>query len=314
MEQRRELRLCLTADLDNDFTLSAAGVSVDRNELRWRGVAEGVPLIVERLRSIKDDYNNHARFSWFVRCDDQIGALCETREYLLKHFKDLLTNLATAGDEIAWHPHVYRQSARGWQLENDAAAFVAQLERSYQAFINGWGQQPLSARIGEAFGANFVISTLARLGLKLDSSALPGRRRIDEDKCFDWEIAPAKPYYPSRNDYRLPGADAYEIIELPMSMVATKGLNEQNWLRRYLNLSFYPTAFDAADLYRLINEAEILVTIVHPFEVLSHSIAHSLIAFDIDVVFENLNNIIALARQAGRRVRFIAANEVSEIM
>ena len=40
------------------------------------------------------------------------------------------------------------------------------------------------------------------LGLKADSSCIPGRQRKDREKFFDWSKAKNCPYFPSDYDYQ----------------------------------------------------------------------------------------------------------------
>ena len=126
--------------------------------------------------------------------------------------------LLERGDEIGFHPHLYRLSDGEWRQETDVAALREQLAEAIEA-MRGAGFEPRSSRIGEAFGSNEVMSALNEFGIQCDSTAMPGRVRRDAERQLDWGTTPQQPYHPSTADYRQPGAPELRLLEVPMSMI-----------------------------------------------------------------------------------------------
>ena len=62
--------------------------------------------------------------TWFVRVDNQIADIYGRPGHLLETHRDLFERLRARGDEIAWHPHLYRRKAGGWEQETDDAALL----------------------------------------------------------------------------------------------------------------------------------------------------------------------------------------------
>ena len=65
-------------------------------------------------------------------------------------------------------------------------------------------------RIGECVMNNKLMNAISRSRIKIDSSALPGRKRNDQQKFFDWETTTNDFYYVSKTDYRTSSNDNYD--------------------------------------------------------------------------------------------------------
>ena len=82
------LLIALTFDTDADHfdqSLLSGGVTP---AVTWRGVAEGIPAILDVARRYHDSDGNAARFSWFVRVDNQVKELHNDAAYLLGRYWD----------------------------------------------------------------------------------------------------------------------------------------------------------------------------------------------------------------------------------
>src|SRR5262249_29889442 len=153
---------------------------------------------------------------------------------------------AARGNELGWHPHLYEKRVdpsgdeRYFPIRDEAAA-CEQIVSTFRA-IGRAGLAFESVRIGEAWHASRAMCTLDTLGLRVDSTAIPGRSRNDDVLSFDWRPTPAQPYHPSRKDHRVPAAPGSEeslaILEIPMTTVPIRADYDREPLARYLNLAF----------------------------------------------------------------------------
>lgn len=284
------LSLVVTVDVDND------GVSLanERDRLSWNGLAL-IPQISEVVRSFD------LPATWFVRADTQLHDLYGSVDFLLTEHRPLWASLARAGDEIAWHPHVYAPEDGGYRPVRDEREVSRSLQ-SIHAELLARGHRFASVRMGEAMGANSIMRTLAELGLLADSSALPGRHRVDRDRCFDWSTTPNAPYRPSTADYRVPGSPELAILEVPMTVSPVHAPFDPGPLPRYTNLAYHPQIFAAALDRWLDGLADktadaVLTLIVHPDELMTQTDRHPLYALEIDALRINVETVMEMARQ-----------------
>lgn len=301
--------LMITIDVDSDFFDSALSPHSNR-ELQWKGISKGIPLLIETFQKYRDSFDNPIKIIWFVRVDNQIKELYGNAAYLLNQYKDTWKMLLRRGDEIGWHPHLYRKSGENWIQETRHHHISKDLQESYMAMIEE-GFSPICSRIGEAFQSNEIMSDLWKLGIKIDSTAMPGRVRMDNDRKINWSGTPQHAYYPSMSDYRLPaeGEDRVGILEFPMSMVETRTEYDKIPLKRYVDLSFRNSIIrDGLKSYIRTNDH--LVSITHPSSVfpLSES-THPLISFDINEVEENLKAIMSECIRGGKKIRSLTFSE-----
>ncbi len=291
----QKIYISLTVDVDPDnFDESVFG---KKGHLTFKGVEEGLKILLERTNNLMDDFGQRPRFTWFIRCDPELNAEFGTYTYLFEKYSKLWNERKVKKDEIAWHPHV---------------TSLEELEKSFQA-LTGLREGLHSVRIGNAYQSNSLMSALAQMGFLVDSTALPGRYRKDEFRVLDWSITPQKPYYSSLHDYRVPSEEHLSILEVPMSMIETKVDYDKAPVKRYVNLSFRHELMEKS-LSRFIEQEDLLVTNLHPSEVLSQPNSHPLLSFDIKQVLQNLRYIIIEAHRYRKAVQFVTMVQVSELV
>lgn len=198
-----------------------------RPALKWKGVSEGVPRLLEGVRGITDS-SSLLKMTFFMRADHQIRELCGSSTFLWENFSSLFRPLDPKIVEFGWHPHLYAWNERlkSWSTELENLDFIRQmLEETYRDI------QKLPYRIRatrlDSFFHNIIMKTLDRLGIRIDSSAYPGQRvhsfnnfrnsflrGIRVNVCFDWRGAPEEIYHPSPDDFRKKGG--LKIWELPV--------------------------------------------------------------------------------------------------
>ena len=301
------LWVALTFDAESDYfdeSLTDRGAE-SRRLLRWQGIEHGIPLIRTILSPYLEGSAVEGGVTWFVRVDDQLGHAYGDPGYLLEAYRALWQSCLDRGDEIGWHPHLYRLEQGAWRQETDDRRLVTSLRNAYRA-MRRQGFSIASSRLGEGFCSNAAIGTLEELGICCDSTAMPGRVRKDRERNLDWGTTPQKPYHPSRSDYRQPGPRPLRLLEVPMSMVETRAEYDRQPRQRYVDLSFYHRVLKEG-VRSYLRDAKILVAVTHPCAVL-HGITrkkHGLLSFDIEEFKANLEFIFAECRRLGRPYRFV---------
>lgn len=304
------LPIALTFDAEADvFDRSIGG---EPSKPSWRGIEEGIPLLDEVLANYRDSNGERARATWYVRGDRHIAAVFGSSTHLLEKYRDVWQQHIARGDEIGFHPHLYRLADGEWRQETDATALREQLTEALGT-MRGAGFEPRSSRNGEAFGSNEVMAALDELGIQCDSTAMPGRVRRDAERQLDWGTTPQQPYHPSAADYREPGLPELRLLQVPMSMIETKTDYDRAPLLRYADLSFHHEVLRNG-LRAFLATAPLLVTVTHPSTVLP-GIApqrHGLLSFDIGEFRRNLDFILAECARLHRGHRFITIAECAQ--
>ena len=307
------ITILLTIDVDADFfdsSISANALSFDKS---WKGMELGVPSLIELFNDYTGSDRSPCVATWFIRADDQIKHHFGSYSYLLDNYRDLWEGLYRINHEIAWHPHLYNSS--DWTQETNPELLRLQMKQSYSAVSKSLGRRLTASRIGEAFFTNEIAAILQDLGVKVDSTALPGRARNDGERSFDWTRTPDMPYFVSENDYSVTGAPALNLLEFPFSMVPVMAEYDTVPLKRYLDLSFWHHTI-CIGLEKMITENAVLNTIIHPSTTLpelSNGKRHGLLSFNIDQVRKNLDFIIDIAQRKSIPYRFKTIYEASTI-
>ena len=301
------LYVAITVDADNDDF----STSDQRNELSWRGL-DLIPEIAGAVR----DYN--WRVTWFVRADTQIRKCYGSVAHLLDSLASTWRKLSDGGDEIGWHPHILNQDKNGlWHSERDDRCFVDALRECHEG-LRARGHRFNAVRVGEAAGSNLILKTLVDLGLRVDSSAIPGRARDDASRRFDWGPTSNKPYRPSISDYRIAGNPCLPIVEVPMTTLPVRARHEAQSFLRYVNLAYHPSIFlesiepwlESADFK---HGDQVLTLILHPDELMPRDAAHSLYAFDLAALRSNLSALGGLAKARRVEIAGVTVSQVAQI-
>ncbi len=227
--QQIDKPIVILCDCDPD-TPAYGGVAYnERAALRWRGVVEGIPALIEALEEMEKRLGVRINIIWCVRADAQMKEIYGDAAWPYREFIELWTELEKRGDVIAWHPHLWRWSTerKCWYQEIADEEWMGEcLEEGYAAICSAANKRITIGRMGWEFHNNFTIRVLDELGVEADFSAVPGYYcQGDENSgsCFhkfaDWRGAPRHPYHPSKADYRRPAQDGEEelaIWEVPL--------------------------------------------------------------------------------------------------
>jgi hypothetical protein len=285
-----KISFVFTVDVDNDGMTAAD----ERNTLVWNSVAE-----VPRIAAVFARHDVVA--TWFVRADNQLSEVYGDAAWLLHEHDRMWSDLRRDGHSIGWHPHVVTHDQTGFFVaETDDSRCAVALRTIYKS-LSASGFPFAASRIGEAFHGNESMRALADLGITIDSTAIPGRRRDDASRRFDWSGTPNRPYRPSAADYRVHGTPALPIIEIPMTSVPVKAPYDSRPLLRYLNLAYREDIFNAAFQRHIesLEEGEhVVVTILHPEETHGPH-GHALYAHDLGAVASNIEHLFTAAGSYG---------------
>ena len=215
------------------------------------------------------------------------------------------------GHEIGWHPHLYELTNSLWHQSTNTENLKEQLLNSYCAFNETFDHKINTSRIGEAFFSNSIGSTLDELKIKFDSTALPGRNRIDQFRSFDWLKTTKDPYNPSKNDYSISQNNNYNFIEIPFTMINSIADYDTAPIKRYLDISFKHSCIKSG-ISEVVYDGNFLNMIIHPSTIIpgiNKTKSHGLLSFDIKHVEKNLKYIIDLAVERGIEYKFTTVSK-----
>lgn len=308
------LLVALTFDIEADTfdrSLSPNKSSRQTDDHFFQGIAQGVPLLKTYLQSLRDDYGQPACATWFVRCDDQIESQTGRADFLLAHYAHLWERFIEDGDEIGFHAHLYELVQGSWQQAKDDVRNCSQLVRSHCHYAQA-GFEVITSRIGESYFSNALLTQLAALGVRADSTAMPGRVRSDEQRCIDWAGTPDVVYQPACENYRIPQpvSASDSLLQVPFTMMQTRSDYDNAPLTRYLDLSFHERVFRPA-LGEMIEQLDLLVSVTHPSTVLPEldNGGHGLLSFSMQAFVNNLDAIMRACQQQSRPFRFVTLGQ-----
>lgn len=286
--------VCVTFDLDlTDGNDPLA-------EVQWASTA---------IRSLLDNYDN-IRVTWFVRLDAHLEKILGRADAVFYHCRPQLSSLTAKGDEIGWHPHCYVQKNGEWR-QNVNAAEVARELHTYGPLARDYKLNIV--RMGWGFQTNETISVLAKLGFRVDSSAIPRPcYELDRQQGRNWTVSPTTPYWPSRADYRIPGEPSLPILEVPISTSVIQAPYDAHKMIRYFNLAFHPHILEGS-LEEWIERYSFLVSITHPYELAPRPTSHGLIAFDTSALMKNIESIQNITKRMGKKLRYLTISEFANL-
>lgn len=294
MPENSAMRFVFTVDTDADAYFGNAAPAAGREDksiLGWDSLDQGREKLLDAVAQCRDSFGGSLRVTWFVRCDRQIAETYGDAAYLLHRYNDWWRERISFGDEIQWHAHLYRRTNGGaWQQEFDDEHLVEDIREGMSSFER-WGLRPRVIRVGECFQTTFLVNYLREMGLRADSTALPGRCSKDREKNFDWMEAPNFPYHPSVDDYRKPSGKP-GFWEIPMNTISTKASYDKAPLLRYFNPAFHSDVMTDG-LKAFCTGHSVLVSVMHLFEIMSEFLRmngseHPLLSFASSAVSENL--------------------------
>ena len=226
--------------------------------------------------------------TWFIRIDEQIGALFGKPDYIFTKHEEKIRWLRNNGHEIGWHFHSYKRIGNNWVQNTDSNEVSKEMQR---VFVYVQKYELNICRMGWTYHTNETMQTLAKLGMKYDFSAFPRPKYQWDNIVRDWLKTGRNKYRPSKDDYRVDGDFSLDIEEYPITTVKlpVKTDTEPDVIR-YLNPAFKSNYFKQGLSGA---EDEVINTITHPYEILPLPIEHELLSFSGEVFRSNIELMLS---------------------
>ncbi len=307
------LLISITFDTDYDYYYTPkkeySQVKMKEDMLSWSSMEEGIPIINDKLRCFSDSYGNEICFTWFLLSDNRQMEKNQDYTFIYKKYKHFWKDLINKGDELGLHVHLIEKSNDLWVQcidDNKNLNTLRELISAWEHLINF-----KSIRFGYCYQSNRIMNFVNNAGFFIDSSALP-RRKVDGPQYFDWEETPEHPYHPSKQNYKVPSEDNLDILEVPFSIFKSKLKDDKNPVYRYINLSFHPFILKK-EFERIVKTKKILNIVTHFFEFIPRfnlsNKKNLLIAFNSEVLVNNLKNLINTCVKLNRPYKFVRISE-----
>jgi hypothetical protein len=301
--------ICLTIDTDPDGMTAQV---MNRQMLAWQSLEKIRPLLDE-LEALRGKLGR-IPITWFIRADGQLEDVFGSPLYVLDRFEPLWSEVQSAGHEIGWHPHLYRQSsaAEPVVLMTDPVEAVDEIERLWSALARSF-PRTVSFRNGEGWHCAATLAAVEKLGFLWDSTAIPGRAGIARHP-IDWTGTPNHPYFPDRNEIRFTGAPRM-LLELPMNTWSLKTSYDSEPKLRYINPAIHEHLFAgaASTLRKTFREGlHVWILVLHPDEAASGAKPDLLYARSAKAVCMNLKTFAATIWQAGHEVQFVTMSQAGQ--
>jgi hypothetical protein len=302
--------LCLTVDTDPD---GLSGKVTNRQTLSWEGL-DRLQNLPEQLARF--DKLGRVPITWFVRADGQLESILGSSSYLLEKYGSFWTSVQASGDELGWHPHLYRQ-----RNPSEAAVLISDPKQAREELERLWtglkvSFHPRAFRNGEGWHAPETYSAVERLGFRCDSTAIPGRNG-GLGHPMNWDGAPNQPYFPLADDLCQSGSDR-PLLELPMNTWLLQAPHDPAPRVRYMNPAVHSHLFAKA-LKNWENECTLLpadlliwVMIFHPDEVLSAQGEDGLYSRSTHVLCTNLVLIAETLQRLGHGFEWATVSSAAE--
>jgi hypothetical protein len=244
--------------------------------------------------------------TWFVRADDQIGDWLGSPTAMLERYGDFWNEVRKANHDLGWHPHLYVRSPGAYDIADPTTA-CEQLERIGTQLAR-CGFESTLLRNGEGWHHPATYATAERLGVKVDSTAIPGRTG-GAGHPMDWKGTPNHPYYPRRDDLRCAGPTR-PALEVPLNTWLVKAPYDAAPRLRYMNPAIHEGIFAEAlqrwDGTRHDGAAvRVWILILHPDEAFAGGAADALYARSQTALVRNLGRLANHIRAAGHTARFV---------
>jgi len=247
-----------------------------------------------------------------------MAALSGDTAFVATAFESFWRERLAAGDEVGWHPHLWRYSERHrlWYQETRDIDWMAScLRDGHTALARHF--RILTAKSGWTFHTNDTMRIFEELGVAADLSALPGMSYAAAIPgsdlplgCFDWERTPQEPYLPNPADYQRPAVRrGRSIVEIPNWTFPTGRIrNIRRALhgrppRDFANLAKHPWL--VGNGFSRPPWSVPFVCYFHPEELLGFSRV-----FDASHVLRNFDRLFTECRARGMQARMTVPSEI----
>jgi len=235
-------------------------------------------------------------------CKSKTTWLVPDENKILEKMQLLSNNIIKENDEVGLHCLISKKNNFD-EMGNES--IEKYLDSSFD-LLNNYKIFPKSIRIAGCAGNNKLFSHLESRGIKVDSSAIPNRVR-DTNVKFNWKKTTQKPYFPSKMNYQVTDDNikkCHKILEVPLTTIPTKMPYDKIPVYRYLDLG-YKKENIVNELDKIIQNNSLLVTIIHPMELIQKESIHPLYSNTLQNFKENLSSITQISEKYNKKVRCV---------
>ncbi len=236
--------------------------------------------------------------------EPKIVWLVSDDELILKKFDTIKNEIISKKDEIGLHCLI----SKFLDVNNVKISDLEKYLKESITKLNEYGINPHSSRMMGCTANNELLRVLSKNGIKVDSSAIPGRKR-DISISFDWSTTLTKPYFPSIKDYRITSEKNLNILQVPLSVILTKTPYDKHPILRYFDLSFKKEIIELS-LENLIKNNNCIISIIHPEQLLKSNKPNQLYANNIDDFEQNIAKFFDIAEALGKKIECISFNDI----
>ncbi len=299
--------LNLTIDLDPD---GQNEVIRDRNTLNFRSLE----LLMDELEKNRPDLGGESlRFSWFIRIDKQMEQKFGQIDGLLRHYHNFWQKATLEGDELCWHPHLYRNINDDYFLIDNEEDCLRELQDLWEV-ISSNQYSFKTFRCGEARMTSSMFNLIESFGYLQESSAIPGY--FNDSFGQDWLKAKNRPYFPCDDNITAEGP-VRKMLEMPMNSWYLQTSYDKQPKLRYLNfavhhkyfvesLSRLPKSFYSQDN---LLDISVLTAVSHPEEIVSDKMGNDLYPRTFDNFLHNIRSFVEYLSSNGKKVIFSTLND-----
>lgn len=214
-------KLFVIVNCDTDPIIVPKQKTVEK-ETAWEKTVENVIKLKEEIKNFEDEYGNNLKITWHLRSDHQIYNIWGNWCYPVREYASLWNEFEKSGDEIGWHPHLWRldKTKNIWYQEIDDNNWISNcLKNGYHEISKIFRIK--SVRMGWGFHNNYTMNILHSLGIRYDLSAAPDiKNKGSIRNIYDWEGTTKYPYFPSKHNYKIEDknlSENLEIMEIPIT-------------------------------------------------------------------------------------------------
>ena len=299
--------LNLTVDLDPD---GQNEVVRDRNTLDF----ESLELLMREIGGARPAISGEPlRFNWFIRADRQIERSFGKVDGLVRQYRAFWDRALSSGDELCWHPHLYKEANGDFVLIDDEADCLEEL-RYLRNEIGACGCSFSTFRCGEARMTAAMFDLVESFGFLQESTAIPGY--FNDSFGQNWLEAKNRPYFPAAGRITAEGP-ARKMLEMPMNSWYLQASYDAKPKLRYLNFSVHHEYFTES-LSRLpesffsrenILDVPVLTAVSHPEEIVSDKPGNDLYPRTFDNFLSNIRSFVEYFADRRTRVEFSTLGE-----
>lgn len=312
--RKEPLLIILTFDTDYDFYYTPkklySQTKMKEEMLSWSSLEEGIPIINNLLRDYSDSFGEPIKFTWFLLSDKRQKENNNEYVHIFKKYKLIWDSLTSQGDELGLHVHLIEKQGDLWVQSIDDDKNIETIKEMMREWKSHFKFK--SIRVGYCYQSNRLMELWNKLGFKIDSTALP-KRRMEGRQYFDWKETPEKPFFPSKSNYKIPGKDHYNLLEVPFSIFLSKLKDDKEPVYRYLNLSFHPSIIKEP-IKNYVRNKLVFHSVTHFFEFIPRfnlsKEENLLISFYKESLVQNLNQIINECKKINRPFKFLCISDL----